>query len=599
MAAKAGEIRKLRYASSMAAQAQVPGTSDNSRAAEHALEPPRLPADLEAYRVTQDYSRYDAADQATWRFVMLHLMRHLSSRAHPLYLEGLSRSALAPVAIPRISDVDAALRAFGWRAIPVSGFLPPRAFQRLQALGILPIAADIRTPNHIAYTPAPDIIHEALGHAPLLADPVYAEYVKRAGAVAELAFSSPEDDQVHTAIAHLSALKEASPEGHSSVKRAEEQLQAALSRRRNTSEALRMSRLYWWTAEYGLIGTPKDFKLFGAGLLSSLAESLQCFEPRVRKLPLSVQCLDVAYDITTQQPQLFVVPSFDRLFDVLTDAERTLAANQGPLESAHAAWLSRSPAYFELSQGGEIAGTLRRYGTWQRRLAWMEIACQDASPQAANPKRYTLLLPLGIPEEPPSRAQLEALVERRARLRLRYPFGMTVEGELRAVTGNEYPLLEFEHAKVQHQGIQQVYARYLLPLFSNLRRARPSGDVSGAQQNTQVAPIARQFDADERQLRELYGQARDTWQHNQGPAAAAALGQIHDLLRAHHPDEWLLRWNLLERLRQLGELNHSAQLQRELELLEARYSRLYPIATGLRSLLTLSEAANDSVSRAS
>ena len=82
------------------------------------------------------------------------------------------------------------------------------------------------------------------------------------------------------------------------VRRVEAELEAALAGVTETSEAARLSRLYWWTAEYGLVGRVEDYKLYGAGLLSSLGESHSCHDPRVRKLVLDERCTDVSYDIT-------------------------------------------------------------------------------------------------------------------------------------------------------------------------------------------------------------------------------------------------------------------------------------------------------------
>src|SRR5690606_36939898 len=226
------------------------------------------------YVVEQDYARYDAADQAVWRFVLLHLERHLEHAAHMSYLEGLRGSALSPAEIPRIEVMDEALSRFGFGAVCVDGFIPPRVFQRFQALGVLPIAADIRTPNHVAYTPAPDIIHEAAGHAPILINLEYGEYLRRSGEVAQRAFSCPEDHAVTRAITELSRVKEAFPDDSPVVSGAERELAEAVGRVTTTGEAARMARLYWWTAEYGLIGTPANFQLYGAGLLSSLGEAV-------------------------------------------------------------------------------------------------------------------------------------------------------------------------------------------------------------------------------------------------------------------------------------------------------------------------------------
>ena len=95
------------------------------------------------------------------------------------------------------------------------------------------------------------------------------------------------------------------------------------------SESTKASRLYWWTAEYGLVGGLDDPKLYGAGLLSSLGEAAHCLTPAVKKVPLSLVCADTEYDITRMQPQLFVARDFDHLFEVLEAFEATLGWRRG------------------------------------------------------------------------------------------------------------------------------------------------------------------------------------------------------------------------------------------------------------------------------
>lgn len=549
-----------------------------------------LPASLARFVVQQGYERYDAADHATWRFILLHLMRHLKGRAHPLYLDGLKRSGLVPERIARISDVDERLSEFGWRAVPVSGFLPPRAFQQLQALGVLPIAADIRTPDHIAYTPSPDIVHEAIGHAPLLCDRLYSQYLKRVGNLGSLAFSCPEDHAVHMAIARLSAVKEQTSDADPLVERAEQLLTQALHAQRTDSEATRMSRLYWWTAEYGLIGTPTDYKLYGAGLLSSLAESLHCHSPRTGKRPLGLDCLDVPYDITREQPQLFVVPSFEHLFDVACAAERTLAATQSPLASLGAAWQSRLPAQLELSTGHVLQATVKRFGVFQGSPAWIELSARSSSPT---------LIPLGLPESVPSHAELVRLAQAQSLLHLRYASGVHVQGTLVAVSGAVHePVLHWQNVTVQRAGSHGSARAWQQPLFAQLRRAVPADGTEPMAARLDVAPVERTFSPSDRAVRSLYEQALTTWRQRRERDAVPMLRAIHGRLQVAHPDEWLLRWNLLESLLRLGETEHTRELELELEALEERFTLIHPIATGLRSLGRV-QAANDGVQEAS
>ena len=85
-----------------------------------------------------------------------------------------------------------------------------------------------------------------------------------------------------------------------------------------------LSRLHWWTVEYGLIGSLKNPKIYGAGLLSSVGESQNCLTDSVKKIPFSIDCINYNYDITEQQPQLFVTESFSKLTDVLHEFEKTM-----------------------------------------------------------------------------------------------------------------------------------------------------------------------------------------------------------------------------------------------------------------------------------
>lgn len=243
----------------------------------------RIPDHLKKYVVDQDYERYTSEDQSVWRYIMRRLIDYLSEYAHPCYVDGLAKTGITSEEIPRISDMDAKLREFGWSALPVSGFIPPAAFMEFQSLGILPIASDMRTVDHVLYTPAPDIVHEAAGHAPILVDPAFARYLKRYGEVASKAIISKEDMDQYEAIRVLSDTKEDPTSTPDQVAEAGRLLDKATSAISYNSEAAYLGRMNWWTAEYGLIGDVNEPKIFGAGLLSSVGESKECLKPKVKK----------------------------------------------------------------------------------------------------------------------------------------------------------------------------------------------------------------------------------------------------------------------------------------------------------------------------
>src|SRR5215471_1115019 len=238
-----------------------------------------IPGHLRRFIVRQDYEKYTAEDQAVWRFVVLQTHARLLHTAHEAYAHGFEAAGISVDRIPRIEEMNELLGRFGWGAVCVDGFIPPRAFQAFQARGILLIAADIRTSKHLTYTPAPDIIHEAAGHAPFLAEPRFARYLRRIGEVASRAFATPHDRAVYEAIYALSELKEDPASTPAQIRRAEAALVTASARVEVVSESAKLARLYWWTAEYGLVGTPADFSLYGAGLLSSIGEGHFCRLP--------------------------------------------------------------------------------------------------------------------------------------------------------------------------------------------------------------------------------------------------------------------------------------------------------------------------------
>src|SRR5439155_19946130 len=117
-----------------------------------------------------------------------------------------------------------------------------------------------------------------------------------------------------------------------------------------------LSRLHWWTVEYGLIGILESPKIYGAGLLSSIGESVSCLEPEVKKIPYSIDAMNTAFDITTRQPQLFVCRDFQHLKDVLAEFASKMAYQGGGLEGINKAIECNNVATCEYSSGLQVSG---------------------------------------------------------------------------------------------------------------------------------------------------------------------------------------------------------------------------------------------------
>ncbi len=319
----------------------------------------KLPRHLMGLIIDQPYNLYTSRDHAVWRYVMRQNVRFLGRYAHGSYTDGLKKTGISIETIPHMYGMNRILKEIGWAAVAVDGFIPPSAFMEFQAYNVLVIAADIRPVDQIAYTPAPDIIHEAAGHAPIIANPDYAAYLKFFGEIGAKAFSSARDYQLYEAIRHLSILKADPYSIEADIAEAELHLKHLDENMGKPSEMARIRNLHWWTVEYGLIGDANDFKIYGAGLLSSIGESMNCIKPVVKKLPYSIAAADFGFDITTQQPQLFVTPDFQHLNDVLNLFADGMALRTGGMNALEKAEESENTATLQLDSGLQISGTFK------------------------------------------------------------------------------------------------------------------------------------------------------------------------------------------------------------------------------------------------
>jgi phenylalanine-4-hydroxylase len=320
-----------------------------------------LPENLKAYTAVQDYARYTPRDQAAWRYIMRQSRRFFQDNAHHIYMDGLAKTGIAIDEIPRIQVMHEKLSEFGWGAICVTGFIPPAAFLEFQARSLLPIAADMRTLEHIAYTPAPDIVHEAAGHAPIIADKQYADYLTKYARLARKAIYSDQDVRLYEAVRMLSDMKENPDASPDAIQDAEGKLNDATSAFTFVSESAQITRMYWWTAEYGLVRDGKDLKIYGAGLLSSIGESQNCLSAGVKKLPMSLACVNTPFNITEPQPQLFVADSFGQLVAILDEMEATMAFRRGGKESVEKALKAKAVTTTILDSGIGISGVVTEF----------------------------------------------------------------------------------------------------------------------------------------------------------------------------------------------------------------------------------------------
>ncbi|PIU00442.1 MAG: phenylalanine 4-monooxygenase [Bdellovibrionales bacterium CG10_big_fil_rev_8_21_14_0_10_45_34] len=531
----------------------------------------QLPAHLRKFVVDQSTTRYTSVEQATWRYILRQLKSYFSEHAHPCYLRGLKAAGITEDSIPQVSHISECLSKFGWQAIPVSGFIPPAAFMEMQALGFLPIAKDMRSLEHLSYTPAPDIVHEAAGHAPILIDPEFSEYLRRYAQVAKKAILNSEDLEIYDAIRELSDIKESPRATKGQIQRAEERLENANKISGPPSEGALLARMNWWTAEYGLIGSIENPKVFGAGLLSSVAEGKACLSPKVQKIPFSLDCIHYSYDITEPQPQLFVTPHFEALTLVVEEMAKQMAYSLGGPTSLDKAIVSKCANTVEFENGLQIGGVLERYELYQGRLSFLKwigptqlcIKDIEIAGQGITRHKDGFSCPAGAIEgfeKYPATMTKEELDAKNFKAgsiaKLKYVSGVRLNGKIKHVEyRNGLPLYATLLDCTIEQGSQKLFdpswGEFDLVFVNEAKSVYagvPDRLAYGETQGFSVRKVEPPPQSEESQaLDQIYGELRKAREGaSLGPAFLHQIEGIHERLSRQFPKEWLARLEIIE-----------------------------------------------------
>ena len=534
----------------------------------------RLPVHLKEFIVEQHHDEYTAQNHAVWRYVMRKNIVYLKGVAHPSYLEGLKKTGISIDKIPRLEDMNKTLAEIGWAAVTVDGFIPPNAFMEFQAYNTLVIAADIRTIEHIAYTPAPDIIHEAAGHAPIIANPEYAEYLRRFGEIGAKAISSGKDHELFEAIRHLSIIKEDPNTSDKEVLEAEKRIEHISQNMGEPSEMSKIRNLHWWTVEYGLIGTVDAPKIYGAGLLSSIGESKWCMGDQVKKLPYSIAAAEVSFDITKPQPQLFVSPDFAYLSLVLEEFANGMSLRRGGIQGIRKLINSKNLGTIELSTGIQISGIFsevredkngnpvyfKTVGATALAFKNREIIGHDKAYHRdgfGSPLGKLKGINLAIEDMSPKDLEAYRIYEGK-RARLEFEGDIVVEGEI--ITGKrnlqgKIILISFKDCMVK-QGDEILFhpdwGIYDMAIGATVISAFAGVADPGSYGIAYEAPAEKthkiHYSPAQRKLHGFYQEVRDIRENGFDPQSAVRLEQIFDTLETDYPTEWLLALEIAELL---------------------------------------------------
>ncbi len=564
----------------------------------------KLPKHLHKFVVKQPYDEYTAQNQAVWRYVMRINVDYLSKVAHNSYIKGLDKTGISTEVIPHMEGMNRILKDIGWAAVSVDGFIPPNAFMEFQAYNVLVIASDMRTINHIEYTPAPDIIHEAAGHAPIIANPEYAEYLRRFGEIGCKAISSAKDYEMYEAIRLLSILKEDPNSSEKEITEAQERVEYLQENMGELSEMAQIRNLHWWTVEYGLIGTLENPKIYGAGLLSSIGESAWCMKDEVVKKPYSIEAANINFDITKPQPQLFVTPDFAHLSLVLEQFANKMAIRKGGLSGLRKLIESKNLGTIELSTGIQISGVFTNVIADENNKP---IYFQTTGPTALSNRDKELIghgiekhadgfgSPIGklkginIPIENMSPRDLEAYqIYEGKTIALEFEGGLKVVGNV--ITGTrdlkgKILIISFENCTVTHNDkvlFLPEWGIYDMAVGKDVVSAYAgAADINSFEDTTEVSKTKThkiKYSDDQKRLYSLYskvGEIRTTKK-----VSEKEIESIYNDLLNNYKNDWLLLLELYE-LAIAYNLSIQKNILNSLEILKSNNSYTKLIENGL------------------
>ena len=215
---------------------------------------------------------YNSREQRVWRYVAEELEELQQKYASPFYLRAKKDLGITTERIPQLSEMNRRLQDLtGFRLAPIEGLVETRGFLSWLSYRVMLSTQYIRHHSQPAYTPEPDIVHEAIGHIPMFTNPNFADFSQFIGHGARIA---------------------------------------------NNQQLEELGRLYWFTVEFGMVEHEGEIKAYGAGLLSSFGELEHAFSDQVdrRKFDLE-EVINQDYSYSDMQKILYVIPSYQFLKD--------------------------------------------------------------------------------------------------------------------------------------------------------------------------------------------------------------------------------------------------------------------------------------------
>jgi phenylalanine-4-hydroxylase len=255
--------------------------------------------------IHQPYELYSEANHDAWRRLFARMEDRWRRYANQRFLQGIDSLCLDPARVPKLEDVNRFLSPLtGFKAKAVSGYIPSFLFFNSLRNREFPTTITIRDGATLDYLPEPDIFHDIAGHVPMHTDRAFADTLVRFG------------DCAHTAAEIVAGI----PDEKEKIGRV-------------TSIFKALARFFWFTIEFGLMRNNGELKVYGSGLLSSYGEIAHSIEsPTVQRYPIQLEwVINQYFEIDHYQPLLFIVDSFDHLFELVGELERWM--RQGRLDN--------------------------------------------------------------------------------------------------------------------------------------------------------------------------------------------------------------------------------------------------------------------------
>ncbi|MEO7052369.1 MAG: phenylalanine 4-monooxygenase [Rhodanobacter sp.] len=226
--------------------------------------------------VEQPWANYSKTEHVVWDTLFQRQRELLPGRACKEFMQCVERFGLGDGGIPKFSELNKVLKsATNWQIVAVEGLLPDEVFFDHLANRRFPVSWWIRKPDQLDYLSEPDLFHDMFGHVPLLLNPVFADYMQAYGRGGMKAFKI-------------------GPEA-----------------------LMNLTRLYWYTVEFGLMNTDEGLRIYGAGIVSSKGESIYCLDsPSSNRIGFDIErVMSTRYRIDTYQQTYFVIENFEQLFE--------------------------------------------------------------------------------------------------------------------------------------------------------------------------------------------------------------------------------------------------------------------------------------------